>query len=650
MIDEEVQSTARTGMLHLQKMPEVEFIQFIQHIATTMRGQLANLKVSLKVDGAGARFGMSADGRPFFEGSRTGPVFEPGAFTAYARGRGSNDEIVLRAGHYDDIWQIVTNAEFTKTLPLDTKVVCELFYNPMGEMSAEGIKFVTISYDQTKLGRMMTIVPFNVLVASTGQPHPNSQAIIANLFRQSNDSIKFVDINLTTKGPIDISGLIDPIKSLGSEAIATLQSRKRDDAAEKANLRAVIQSVKDEVAEFILTHPNILDKFKLGPNIEGLVLNINGRDVKVTTSEFKAHKAAERQARAPVIKEIIESIMRPGEIPHPEDSIFDGVNAATTVLKELMLAMQEPNRITIKWDGYPALVFGRDANGRLAVMDKYMFDAGVFADSPRAWEQYDQQKSSGKMRPDLYKKLGHIWPGLEAAVGDSPGYFWGDLLWADKLPVQNAQYVFQPNEVEYRVDSKSPLGQLIANHLGGIVVHQYYSEPQAKSVPWNGQGLHKNNTVAILTPTVGLKFRLNEPVQLIKAVTMAIKTQGSAASSFISGASTDVLQSIKTYTNKRITGQTTEDLLPWLKNNSHDLAYSYVKYQSAGTAAVLAIWNAIYKLKEDLTGQLNRQVTGISQYVEGRPQGEGFVLTTPAGQLKLINRTVFSAANFKHNP
>jgi hypothetical protein len=235
-------------------------------------------------------------------------------------------------------------------------------------------------------------------------------------------------------------------------------------------------------------------------------------------------------------------------------------------------------------------------------------------------------------------------------LGISPGYFWGDLLWANKLPAQNGQYVFQPNEVEYRVDSKSALGQQIANHFGGIVVHQYYSDPQAKPVPWNGQGLHKNNTVAILTPTVGLKFRLNEPVQLIKAVSTAIKTQGSTANSFISGASTDVLQSIKTYTNKRITGQTTEDLLPWLKNNSHDSAYSYVKYQTASVAAVLAIWNVIYQLKEDLAGQLNRQVTGVSQYVEGHPQGEGFVLNTPAGQLKLINRRVFSAANFKRNP
>jgi hypothetical protein len=306
IFDEDVQATTRTGMMHLQKMSDVEFIQFIQGVAQAMQGQLKNLKVSLKVDGAGARFGKDSGGRPFFEGSRTGPIFEPGAFSAHAIGKGSSEEIVLRAKHYDKVWELVTRSEFIKALPPDSKVVCELFYNPMGEVTADGIKFVSISYPKDKLGQLMTIIPFNVLVASTGEPHPKSDRIIADLFGQSNDQIKIIDINLATKGPIDISGMIDPILTMGPEAIATLQSRKRDDAQAKDDLKRVIQTVKDEVAHFILNHPNILDKFRLGPNIEGLVLNINGRDVKVTTPEFKAAKSAERQERtgiAPPVKE-----------------------------------------------------------------------------------------------------------------------------------------------------------------------------------------------------------------------------------------------------------------------------------------------------------------------------------------------------------
>ena len=175
-----------------------------------------------------------------------------------------------------------------------------IFYNPMGEITDDGIKFVSVSYDAEKLGRLMTIVPFKAIVASTGEDHPQSSRIIQNLYAMSDANVKFIDPNLATKGTIDISGLIDPVLSMGAETIATLQSRKRSDMAAKTDLRAIIQTVKDDVADFILTHPAILDKFKLGPEIEGLVLNINGREVKVTTPEFKAAKSAEAKARAAV--------------------------------------------------------------------------------------------------------------------------------------------------------------------------------------------------------------------------------------------------------------------------------------------------------------------------------------------------------------
>lgn len=298
--EDQVQATKRTSMLHLQKMSDVEFIQFVQHVAQTMQGQLKNLKVSLKVDGAGARFGKDATGRTFFEGSRTGPIFEPKAFSTHAASKGAADDIMLRARHYDDIWEIVTQSNFVKSLPADTKVVCELFYNPMGEITDDGIKFVSVSYDQEKLGRLMTIVPFKAIVASTGEDHPQSSRIVQNLYAMSNTDVKFIDPNLATKGAIDIGGLIDPILSMGPETVATLQSRKRDDMSAKSDIREIIQTVKDDVADFILTHPAILDKFKLGPEIEGLVLNINGREVKVTTPEFKAAKSAEAKARATV--------------------------------------------------------------------------------------------------------------------------------------------------------------------------------------------------------------------------------------------------------------------------------------------------------------------------------------------------------------
>lgn len=289
-IAESVEATKRTGMLHLNKMKDLEFIDWVRSIQSQFKGKLENIKVSLKVDGGGYRMGLDKSGRPFVEGSRTGPIFEPRAFSTHAKNKGGSPEIVARAMHYDDMFEIITKSKFIKTLPKDSKVICEMFYNPMAEVTDAGLKFVSITYDKTKLGSMMTIIPFEVVVASTGHPHPDSEKIIKGLLSQSNDKIKFVDPKLNTSGTIDISGMIDPILSLNSDMIAALSSRKKVDADTKAAAKATVQAVKDQVSRYILDHPAIVGKDMLGPEMEGLVLDIDGRIVKVTTDAFKASK------------------------------------------------------------------------------------------------------------------------------------------------------------------------------------------------------------------------------------------------------------------------------------------------------------------------------------------------------------------------
>jgi hypothetical protein len=68
--------------------------------------------------------------------------------------------------------------------------------------------------------------------------------------------------------------------------------------------------------------------------------------------------------------------------------------------------------------------------------------------------------------------------------------------------------------------------------------------------------------------------------------------------------------------------------------------------EQKGLTALFNIWNAVYALKINLAEQLEQQVQGIGQYVNGKPAGEGFVFNTPTGLVKLVNRGTFSAALF----
>ncbi len=292
--ESEVVATNRIGMVHLQKMKDVEFIEFVKSVKTQMQGKLKNLKASLKVDGGGYKFGKDAAGQAFVEGSRTGPITSPGAFSKHAISKGAQGQVLLRAYHYDDLYDIVTKAEFMKVIPNDCKIIGEVLYNPMAELIDDGIKFVSVVYDKSKLGELMTVVPFKVVVASTGQEHPDSEQIIAALHKQSTAKIKFVDHRLAVIDDVDISAIVDPILSLNDRSVQVLNSRLKSDKAEKDSIKSLIQTVKDQVAEYILAHPSIVGKFKLGPNIEGLVLNIDGKDYKVTTQQFKDNKAAEK--------------------------------------------------------------------------------------------------------------------------------------------------------------------------------------------------------------------------------------------------------------------------------------------------------------------------------------------------------------------
>ncbi len=352
---------------------------------------------------------------------------------------------------------------------------------------------------------------------------------------------------------------------------------------------------------------------------------------------------------------LLEVAAAPARTPHPEDAIFEGTAVAERMVNALAYVIENPGSLTIKWDGFPALIFGRNVDGQLTVMDKYMFDnpQGQVT-SPEAWVEYDRAR--GKNRTDLYQKLANIWPGLDQAVGRVPGYFWGDLLWAQKLRPVKGVYAFKPNVVEYRIPVKSSLGQQIAGRQGGIVVHTYLADKTAKPQPWNGQGLAFDAPVAILTPSAGIRFTLNDPVQLHKNAVSTLKKYSTVTDKFLAGLDDKAVAALKQYANKRITGQTNEELADWLQTANvtqklrkfmlGDNQGGYLHRNQKGLAALFAIWNAVYAFKINLTEQLEGQVQGVGQYINGNPAGEGFVFSTPEGPVKLVHRGVFSQALF----
>ena len=166
-----------------------------------------------------------------------------------------------------------------------------------------------------------------------------------------------------------------------------------------------------------------------------------------------------------------------GHSDHPEDLVLlRGLEGSNSALAAIQSCIKNPKNITIKWDGYPALIFGRGTNGKFSIMDKHMFNkkdgTGRQVYSPQEFIAYD--KARGVDRSGLYNLINEIWPGLDKETQGTKGYYWGDLLFSQPLQDQNGSYIFRanPNGITYKVDTKSNIGKLFNNKVAGIAVHQ----------------------------------------------------------------------------------------------------------------------------------------------------------------------------------
>lgn len=291
-LTEEVAQTKRKGIVHLQDMRPLDFLQFAHEISSSFKGKLKDINVDLKADGLGARFGKDAKGKFFFETSNSGPIQKAKAFSTFTSAKGASEISITRAFHYDDIFDALEASNLWSDLPANCKVIVEIMYNPMSEEAEDGIKFVSVKYDKNKLGSLMTIVPISVIIASSGEHHPDEKDIIADILKKSSSEIKIVSPKLG-KLSLDVKTELEPLSLIGPDVEQVIKSLKHADKQKKQEYIAILNAIKSEIADKILLHP-IKGKDILGIENEGYILEWNGKLFKVTTSQFKANKKAEK--------------------------------------------------------------------------------------------------------------------------------------------------------------------------------------------------------------------------------------------------------------------------------------------------------------------------------------------------------------------
>lgn len=355
-----------------------------------------------------------------------------------------------------------------------------------------------------------------------------------------------------------------------------------------------------------------------------------------------------------------------GHLDHPEDLVFlDDVEGAQRAIEAIQATVENPQTVTIKWDGYPALIFGRGPDGNFSIMDKHMFNkkdgTGRQVFSPQQFVEYD--KARGVDRGDLYNLIGTIWPGLEKEDRGSNGYYWGDLLFSRPLEDENGVFRFRanPNGIAYTVDTDSDVGKLLADKVAGIAVHQFIPANAASTddaTPLNGTigNLQNTSNVAIVPSKMPITPKLNLPKQLINIAQRELNQYGQAIEQLMDTAPqarNTFNQLFTTYINKKIVSGNLSNLLKGfldyvatrpMSDKMRAKIDEHFQINKEGLLGAFKVWVAIYNLKMNVVKQLdkaaeNSPVKGYLQ--DGTQTQEGFV----SQGLKFVDRMGFSRQN-----
>ena len=345
-------------------------------------------------------------------------------------------------------------------------------------------------------------------------------------------------------------------------------------------------------------------------------------------------------------------------IEHLEDYVFrqgaPGIQKALDIVKHSTEAPKKTT--TAKWDGKPAVIFGRKPDtGEFVLTDVSGFEAKGYdglATSPQMMA--DIQNNRGSNRDNLIQEYATLFPVLEAALPPNfRGYVHGDRLFMQTPPVIAGNYVFKPNLIEYRIPVRSAMGQRISGNPEagvppaqiGIAVHSMYADQGDPKQPLRGVSF--NPVPGLLLEKPASPETLETETNIEKELRQIIRTQGAAMRTLFNPAElraqqiTNLFQLAVNFINTKVGAplQSAQELLedfgPWLLQDAGPRKYNnIVEYLNSPTtnAQALAASFRAFELLHALKVHLKTQADVAN------PGGEGWVMATPAGYAKLVSR------------
>ena len=375
-----------------------------------------------------------------------------------------------------------------------------------------------------------------------------------------------------------------------------------------------------------------------------------------------------------ILKESVK-LTEGARIEHLEDLVFRELppsKGANRALQSL-INMEKGGHtdVTVKWDGSPAVIFGRNDDGNFIFTDKSGFTAKGYDGKAKS---ADDVETMLKNRPGYTKdpegysvlidKMKGAYTAFEKATPkDYRGFFKGDMLYFVKPTAEGGDYVFKPNIVEYRVKQESELGKKIGVSSAGIVIHREVDADGTEGPLKNGDIFEGNEVLVVPPVTVSDAPSIDDSsVKELKAI---ISKDAAAMDTLLDQNTLTQLKLKKlsevfyTYMNSKVdTGLDNlgRDFLDWVqaRNQLSGAAKKKIaEYVANNQQGFNALWEVVAKIqqvKDDVIAQLDNQPgapvrSSMSSNDDSVDGGEGYVLAHPEGDIKLVPRKTFSKYN-----
>jgi hypothetical protein len=386
------------------------------------------------------------------------------------------------------------------------------------------------------------------------------------------------------------------------------------------------------------------------------------------------------------INENQESVGR--EFQHIEDLVYIyGIPGVKRAIERLETISKSNEHMEIKWDGSPAIIFGRDENGTFHFGDKYTKE--IVDSSEKVYQQYVGRSGANVSddRRRFASSMSELWKLYESATPENfRGYIEGGLLYKTTPPLNKQnEYVFQPNTVIYHVDKNSELGKRIGDSITGAAATAYFDNLPALGGSRITTDLSKiirgigNRSVVIVPPKYATDVQVQVPVEKLNKLKSYVSQVSDKINQFITPsqewidsypdeqtATKKWREVIYKYVNSQVDNpQGMENLGsnmaqwaetdPLLTKGRRPLAIAKIKQDQSAMQATFLVVRSIMHLKDTIVDQMENRTLGSlgirAELPGGAPGGEGFV-SDPAGgsqPLKFVKRGTFTAANREKN-